>query len=54
MARKVFTDKYLWVVIFLVVVGILVLIVYNSIAPDPRLNLPPQLVFDVKGDSQDR
>jgi len=43
MARKVTTDKYIWIVVFLVIVAIVFVIVWKSVYPETNVNMPEQM-----------
>lgn len=49
MARRVLTDKYIWVLVFLVVVAIIVIIVYKTLDPEGGKDLnAPELTFGTR------
>lgn len=43
MARKVRTDKYIWVVVFLTIVAIVFIIIYKSMNPELNVNVPQEM-----------
>jgi hypothetical protein len=49
MARRVLTDKYIWVLIFLVIVAVIVIIVYKTLDPEGGKDLnAPELDFGTR------